>query len=568
MKNKQSYYLDGDFDSIVEKGAVKYKAVGQERNNSAIVIELSSTQKQTINHQAFSEIVNFYNTNEKSFKSFENNLGIDVWFLQNLRLYYNYRDLLLDSALMGAFLDQVEDGIIITSNSLLLDFVDSSKIKVVPAKKVKKRKYKRFLAEIWLIVKQRSIRKQRISKTVILSNALDNPNGESKRFGSLEDSYDKIINRSLLETSNDLPKRANYSNQFINTDQLFKSYLKRFTFISDYLKIKKAYKKLRRGILSTDNKLDTNQNVILNLFWNSRKSSYLYYLRYKSFSLFFRNHQIKAVLLSDENGSQQKVVQYAAKKNKVKIAAFQHGAIARRFQLDYDFSKYNSKPLLPDVTFVWGEKYAEILVDLGYPEGTINTCGRITPNKDSLPANSKFDEIENEIILYATQPQPDQTLRVQQLKDVLLAAKEFRNQYSLVIRPHPGEKDDNYFLNIAKEVKCENFLIDRVTALELQMEKCELLITSYSTVGSEFIPFFKPLIVLDYLAEDMAGWIREGVGIPIANKNELVEILKKEERPINNTMYEVFIKNYFYRIDGDAAIRAQEVIEKLIDKWE
>ena len=107
------------------------------------------------------------------------------------------------------------------------------------------------------------------------------------------------------------------------------------------------------------------------------------------------------------------------------------------------------------------------------------------------------------------------------------------DRFQLIVRPHPNEKEDKYFEEIATSVGLKNLIIERGIEIEEHFRIADVLITAYSTVGAEFVEYFKPIIVLDYLKEDLVGYVKEGVGIPVTNKSELLHIFNSSEIKID-----------------------------------
>ncbi len=48
--------------------------------------------KEKICNESFEQVVNFYNVNERKFKDFEEEIGFDIWFLNNFRTYMRFRN--------------------------------------------------------------------------------------------------------------------------------------------------------------------------------------------------------------------------------------------------------------------------------------------------------------------------------------------------------------------------------------------------------------------------------------------------------------------------------------------
>jgi hypothetical protein len=90
-----------------------------------------------------------------------------------------------------------------------------------------------------------------------------------------------------------------------------------------------------------------------------------------------------------------------------------------------------------------------------------------------------------------------------------------------------------------------------------------VLITCFSTVGTETIYFYKPLIILDHLKQDILGYIAEGVAFQATDSDSLAAILSGIFRGalrVDRVKYDSFIQKYAYRIDGKVAQRCIDAI--------
>jgi len=102
--------------------------------------------------------------------------------------------------------------------------------------------------------------------------------------------------------------------------------------------------------------------------------------------------------------------------------------------------------------------------------------------------------------------------------------------------------------------------------LYLLISICDVLITCFSTVGTETVYFHKPLIILDHLKQDIQNYHKEGVALQAANMKELKDHLENtlnEVSKIDPDAYDKFITKYAFAIDGKAAERALEAIVKI-----
>jgi CDP-glycerol glycerophosphotransferase (TagB/SpsB family) len=172
------------------------------------------------------------------------------------------------------------------------------------------------------------------------------------------------------------------------------------------------------------------------------------------------------------------------------------------------------------------------------------------------------------LIVFASQPQRDPRLRKRAAMDVMQAVKEIPGAF-LLVKLHPNERHDTgYYKNIAQQARLERIKITLDLDLYMLISVCDILITCFSTVGTETIYFKKPLVILDHLGQDIQGYHREGVALQARNSKELkthLSSLLNGEAGIDETAYERFIEKYAYSIDGKASDRVLDFIERLSD---
>ena len=543
-----NYYVDGDFshnDFQFNKKDQLFSSIYSSENISYNFLEPDSVTHQNIVNESFKNIALFYNRYESVFKDFFSSEGFDPWFLEHFRLYFNYRNFLLKIASMEVFLSKFPEGKIITRNPKIYDFIEPESVKLVSAKARKAFDIFLILHEFKKILFSKG---KSFSKNDILlfkSNRSD--------YGRLHSVFPSFTSRNILEKKRD--DECTY-----DSDYILKKYFFSNNWIKDFYNIKKAFDDLVNQLrLKSYN--SNHDKLIVDFFINNLRSQFLYFFRFKSFNKFFKSNPIKGIFLIDENSPQFKVVQYAANINNIKVFAYQHGTI-HSLHPAYMFGFYNTKPLLADVTFLWG-KYFEALVleNGGYSKKSIFTSGKIQ-NKPTYSLNKAISKTRK-VILFATQPQRDPFLRKKQIKDVMLTVKELSNDYQLVIRPHPNEIDDNFFIDISESLNFSDYIIDRVSDLHSNFDSCYLMITSFSTVGTEFVPYYKPMIILDYLNQDLIGYIKRGVGIQVKNKEDLMSVFLNNIS-IDNHAYDLFIEDFFFKLDYKDEERIIKRIEEEI----
>lgn len=328
--------------------------------------------------------------------------------------------------------------------------------------------------------------------------------------------------------------------------------------------IRSAYPKVR------ETELSLIQKLTLEVFQSLDKSSGFYLYRYFAARNYFKTSGIKAVIAADENSPLTKSILDAAKFCGIKIIGLQHGTM-HDLHPAYLYTPTDCKNrVMPDLTLTWGKYWEEFLVEKGnYPKDSVISVGQI--RTDIIPIllkeeNQKKDE-PGKTIVFASQPQRDPELRYQAAFDVFKAAAKLP-QSSLIVKLHPREfSDSEYYLKIAKEADCTNFILDTTSDLYQLIASCDVLITCFSTVGTETVYFHKPLIILDHLKQDIMGYVAEGVAFQASDAASLTEILSgvfSGSLQINREKYDSFIEKYAFQIDGKVAERCLKAITKSV----
>ena len=328
--------------------------------------------------------------------------------------------------------------------------------------------------------------------------------------------------------------------------------------------IRSAYPKVR------ETELSLIQKLTLEVFQSLDKSSGFYLYRYFAARNYFKTSGIKAVIAADENSPLTKSILDAARFCGIKIIGLQHGTM-HDLHPAYLYTPTDCKNrIMPDLTLTWGKYWEEFLIEKGnYPKNSVISVGQI--RTDIIPIllkeeNQRKDE-PGKTIVFASQPQRDPELRYQAAFDVFKAAAKLP-QSSLIVKLHPREfSDSEYYLKIAKEADCTNFILDTTSDLYQLIASCDVLITCFSTVGTETVYFHKPLIILDHLKQDIMGYVAEGVAFQASDAASLTEILSgvfSGSLQINREKYDSFIEKYAFQIDGKVAERCLNAITKSV----
>ena len=308
------------------------------------------------------------------------------------------------------------------------------------------------------------------------------------------------------------------------------------------------------------------QQVTLEVFRSLHSSSGFFLFRYFAARRFFARSGIKAVIAGDENSPLTKSLLDAARFCGIKTIGLQHGTM-HDLHPGYLFTPNDGRNhVMPDLTLTWGKYWEQFLIEKGnYPEDSVISVGQI--RTDIIPvlmrAENKKKANPTQLILFASQPQRDPELRYQAAFDVFKAAQKLHNT-KLIVKLHPREfADSGYYAAIAKDAGCKNYTIDKTSDLYQLMASCDVLITCFSTVGTETVYFYKPLVIVDHLKQDLMGYAAEGVAFQATDAASLTTILSLIFRGtlrVDRLKYNAFILKYALQIDGKVAQRTIDAI--------
>ena len=329
----------------------------------------------------------------------------------------------------------------------------------------------------------------------------------------------------------------------------------------------KARKTIQSGYpLVRQVELSTTQKLTLEVFESLDKSSGFFLYRYFASRNYFEKSGIRAIIAGDDNSPLTKSIMDAAKICGIKVVGLQHGTM-HELHPAYLYTPNDCKNhIMPDLTLTWGKYWEEFLIEKGnYPKESVVSVGQI--RSDIIPLLMQTEKQEKaksiEIILFASQPQRDPELRYQAAFDVFKAAEEFPES-KLIVKLHPREFNDlDYYKAIANEAGCTNYVLDMTSDLYQLIASCDVLITCFSTVGTETVYFYKPLIILDHLNQDIMGYAAEGIAFQVSDAENLNRVLSgifQGTLKIDRDKYDTFIQKYAFRIDGKVAERCIKAI--------
>lgn len=315
--------------------------------------------------------------------------------------------------------------------------------------------------------------------------------------------------------------------------------------------------------------LNVQESMILDAFIGLAPTNNFYITRFLAYRKFFRKHSFLTVSSIDENSPAARCILDAARSTGALSIGIQHGNIGD-LQPAYLYTKTDSRNrIMADYTLVWGEYWREFLIEKGnFPVDSVQVTGQI--RTDIIP---KMLENQNRfrhefsaakpVAVFASQPIPDPAARRQAAYDVFNAFSRLPD-YELVVKLHPGEKDATaYYRQIADEAGCRDFRLLYDVDLYSLLTVAALVITCYSTVGTEAVYFGKPLIILDPHREDLLGYHKAGVAFQATNAQDLEltarEILSGAVCP-DSVAYRSFIDRFSFAVDGKAVQRTLSFI--------
>lgn len=577
---------------LAETGSKIYTFSGDYFPDSALRISLSTDEKRQVNYETMAEVLQFGDLtyNDQTISDLFRIDTASVWHFHKFRVYFAVRNLMY-------FLKPLEELFISFENQVW--FVSAE---VRPLQKLYSEVDLRFpaidpkvkfnfgnLLSYLILIKYRFLRylisprknpeyllylTEKYS-TVMDKNSLNTISGHH----ILEYLISELDDRFSLLTEVLMPKPKGKSDYSFSWKQFQSSWnhhpkisIEGFL-ISGFLKkrvreqTKNAHQAIRLAYpKALEAQLSPIQKLTLEVFQSLDKSSRYYLFRYFAARNYFDHSGIKAVIAADENSPLTKSILDAAKFCGIKVVGLQHGTM-HDLHPAYLYTENDRKNgVMPDLTLTWGKYWEEFLIRKGnYPSDSVVSVGQI--RTDIIPvlltAEKQKKANPSNLIVFASQPQRDPELRYQAAFDVFKAAKRLPKS-SLIVKLHPREfADSEYYEAIAKTAGCTNYVLDTTSDLYQLIASCDVLITCFSTVGSETVYFHKPLVILDHLNQDIMGYAAEGVAFHATDAESLTGILTgifNGTLNVERDKYDAFIQKYAYQIDGKVAVRCIEEI--------
>ncbi|MEO9966682.1 MAG: CDP-glycerol glycerophosphotransferase family protein [Reichenbachiella sp.] len=552
------------FDSVPELEDGLIKAINYEVRE-----ELLKLPEQKLDGQSFLRALGWNNTS--------------IWFYHKFRLYFDVRNVLYDIRRIEILAEKFDSLLIITEQSLFKEynFPNHVVVEYRPRKnRINKVALFNFLFTSFLRLLLGWVNQKTISnKTVLIDNRA------SYRHTLSSKGTTAFLNSYFFELSS-LFKKSELINLDIlpipKFDKVFPFSWKNIIAPDDRHRIFEESILFRGWFSASVNQLTESTSSTIKSQLESAKETVsftsiqklfiarllelqpttrLYLKKYFCYDKYLNRKRPKKIVGIDEYSPNMRLIHESAKQNGSTSIGVQHGTM-HELHPGYLYSTIEMDMMpIPNKTLVWGDRWKRFLTSDGnYPPDRLSIVGQLrTDLISTLPESEHKDQL---VVLFASQPQRDFRLRRLTAESVFKAAKQFTN-CTLILKPHPLETDLDYYRQIADKCGCQNYEIDQKTDLYVLLKKCDVLITSFSTVGTEAVYFKKPLIIFDPLDQDVMKYMSDGVGLQAKNAFDIEQHLQHisdGKIVVSPTSQNIFISENAYKIDGNVGNRVVQEI--------
>ncbi|MDO8740200.1 MAG: UDP-N-acetylglucosamine 2-epimerase [Candidatus Woesearchaeota archaeon] len=234
------------------------------------------------------------------------------------------------------------------------------------------------------------------------------------------------------------------------------------------------------------------------------------------------------------------------------------------------------KELITDKIALFGSRYKDVYLKMGIEQKRLIVVGNmlyddLAKKIKAFDKNKIFNELEldknKKLIAYMSVPELNESEQEALMAPLIEGVKKLKN-VQLVIKLHPTEQDIDVHRKIIEKYGIKAKIIKDFDTYAL-IWASDVIITTYSTVGSETAIMGKPLVTLNYFDKTyIANYSGEGIAIP-AMKNDVAEAIEKalydnNARKKLKITQKRFIKGSCYRLDGKAGERVKKLIENMI----
>ncbi len=300
-----------------------------------------------------------------------------------------------------------------------------------------------------------------------------------------------------------------------------------------------------------------------------------------SLNFYFSKNKPKAIFLPYETGPFALAIISIFRKLGIKTIGVQHGYIYPYSPMysQTSFSNHNSPygfPL-PDTTLVFGNYVKDLLVKNGYPPEKFEVFGNpslfhldvIRSKLNSKMIRKKFTLQDNQKVILFTTGKLQRNYTEggnydydEQIWENLLQNYGGKNDFFIILKPHPGEKNILIYEEIMQKYPHNNVIITQNDIFEL-IQISSLVISVFSSTMFESLCFKKPVIRLKF-SEHENHILDSSNAIITSNINDLTQNISKliYDSKFKNLLSENalnFIK-YHYNIPE---LNPKDILDKL-----
>ncbi len=526
--------------------------------------------------------------------------SMPLWHYQRFRIFFPLRNLMYELAGLQKIAQQAAKVTCFTSSDLLIEYPDllpNIDLRFHNSSGKQKTNFivvisYAIFALLRIIIGAFQMFNLRGKQHMILDRSEKQACIDPVTFRSKPDNYnlsymlDRSGKRFMVLSEVDIPKFDSSSNFRLHGYYFWQRNRKSRTINGEYILFKammcvELHKEKQRILKELSLSIDAvgkatltpNERIIFSFFVKLQRTNDFFIFKHLAYLRFFKKHKFIAISCIDENSPSVRCILDAGRSLGSKTIGIQHGNIGDAQPAYLYTSADRQNRIMADHTLVWGDYWKEFLISKGnYPSDGIHVIGQLRTDVIPKLKEAGMQDIKQKLsggkslVVFASQPQPDANLRRQAAFDVFTALKDEKDVF-VVVKLHPAERFAfDYYNAIARETGCVNYKLIYDIDLYRLIAACQVLITCYSTVGTEAIYFDKPLIILDHLREDLLGYHEEGVAMQATGSEDVKMMVRGFlDRQIipDEIAYKSFISRYAFCIDGNAVDRCLSFINKL-----
>lgn len=565
-----SFYWNASYISLLEKQDWLHEIVVSEELKSSVNALLREEFDGFIHTKVHGELL----MKRLQFES------VYIWYYHRTRIYYSVQEFLYQvDTVRNHLIKDVEIAIFTDDERFSIFFSDDARIKIIRkdttqfnSSKNRKELVKKGASLFYNgVLGISNLHRSRRKKYFIVVNATSN-----KPIAHLKRNYNPFFGKLLTEGDKKefgiiyIKEYTQETGSNISSTKLDAAISPYDSFRSDAILLRYALSMRRKrsdvkaflsSLKQIQKEWSSELSMIHRLFLETlvalNRSSEYYLLQHHAYNCFFqRTKEARKTIAISEYSSNHKLILDASRKNKIETVGIQHGMISTS-HISYMFSKDEEKyHCIPDMTILWGENWRSTLLENScYSQENTVVLGQLRTDyvQEFMSRQSIGSKLtiakDKAVIMFASQPQKDLAARRDAAKMVFQAFPN-NNHFQLIVKIHPIEKVE-FYRDIAEEIGAQNYLIlDEKYDLYELLAFSNVVITCFSTVGSEAIYFEKPLIVIDPLNEDKADYVKNNVALQVKNSLELETAVKKSLSESLPQEYKDYTRKSISIIDG------------------